>query len=252
MRFGVWIPVALLAGLVAGGLGPRVELRRAKAELARMQEQLAKRQAGLSRVDDVTGFLGIDMAGGKRAAGPAAAAPAGPDGGAPSPPPPQGTGAVAEAGAPRREHGRPGQRPPDMKAEIERAADLWRVRRDVARSSFLDSVGAEKEDSVQFDVLVEAMNVRLAHAIESWVDEVKTLDSVGPEYGIRLVRDLSDAMVLTYDEMDRTLKADWRQATEAPLNMTDFIDPVVALPLVDVEGRLQNEPWVRGHPPGGR
>ena len=45
-------------------------------------------------------------------------------------------------------------------------------------------------------------------------------------------------VVLTYDEMDRTLPNGWRTSAGRDFSLTDLIDPSVAEPLIDVEDKL--------------
>jgi hypothetical protein len=81
------------------------------------------------------------------------------------------------------------------------------------------------------------MNRRLAHAIEAWAAGIETREA-NAEDGIRLMNQVTGALVLTYDEMDRKLPATWRQTGGKGLQLMDFIDPSVARPLIQVEGKL--------------
>ena len=83
------------------------------------------------------------------------------------------------------------------------------------------------------------MNLRLSNSIRTWVDNVKTADTFTPETGIRMMSDLSKDLVVTYDELDRTMPADWRTKAGEKFEVLDFIDPQVALPLTEVEGMMQ-------------
>ena len=48
-----------------------------------------------------------------------------------------------------------------------------------------------------------------------------------------------NVLVLTYNEMDRTMPAGWRDGMDNRFELFDHIDPQVALPLADVEGLFQ-------------
>jgi len=240
-----WIPVALLLGLVLGSWGPKSEIRKLREDLeaARAGAGTVKRTA---RIEGVTELLGIS------AAAAAASAPMTADvsetsADATNPPVPvadnTATGALAVSQGPPPGETPPGRnrpRPRNLEGQIERAAELWRMRSDVARAAFVSDAELTDADAGTFDVLTTAMNLRLANSIETWVEGIKGGDAPGPEAGIRLARDVTDSLVLTYEEMDRKLSEGWRDRLEEPLNLTDFIDPAVATPLVDVEDALEH------------
>ena len=127
-----------------------------------------------------------------------------------------------------------------MERDMERAIELWKLRSDVARSTFLANAKLSDEDAIDFDVLMEAMNIRLAHAIEEWVKGIEAKEEVGAEEGVRLLNDVTEALVLTYDAMDRKLPEDWRETGGKGMRLFDFIDPSVAKPMVRVEDRLDD------------
>jgi hypothetical protein len=112
---------------------------------------------------------------------------------------------------------------------------MWTVRADLARNSFLENLDANEQERVRFDVLIEAMNIRLGTTIENWVAGVKERGTVRPEDGARLMHELTGAVVLTYDEMDRGLREGWRDTTKPEFALFDFIDPEVINPLTELE-----------------
>jgi hypothetical protein len=246
VRHYAWIPAALLLGLLLGSWGPKSEIRHLREDLEEARARSAA-PGRTTRIEGVTELLGITADTGAAPPPVASTNPAAPDppqvAPPPNPPPelargaltnpvvPSATGAtevaaVAESG---------GTPPPGLQARIERAAELWRMRSDIARAAFISDAELTDEDAVNFDVLAAAMNLRLANSIEAWVDGIKNGAEPGPEAGIRLARNVTDSLVLTYDEMDRKLTPGWREKLDSPLNLTDFIDPSVASPLTEVE-----------------
>jgi hypothetical protein len=135
-----------------------------------------------------------------------------------------------------RQEGSEGQ---TLQERIAWAADAWRLRADIARDTFLADAGLGREDSAQFDVLMHAMNLRVGDAVEAWVETVQTRDTVAPEDGVRLMHDVAGALVLTYDEMDRTLPSGWRSSAGSRFDLLTFVDPAVAMPLVGIEDKLE-------------
>jgi hypothetical protein len=137
-------------------------------------------------------------------------------------------------GGPRRR--RRGQ---SLEARINEAAELWRMRSDIARNTFISNTDLDEDQAAQFDVLVAAMNMRLQERIESWAEHLQqSEETIDAETGMRVIGDLTDAMVMTYDEMDRVLPEGWREASGGSVDLTDFIDPTVATPLIEVEEQL--------------
>lgn len=252
MKAYILIPFALLLGLVLGGWGPRSELKTAHDELKKTRRLLKDVNAGRggSDVGRVTQLLGID----ERAqnAHPDKKIRPAPEEGkqesqaadrAPAVPRADTDVSQPEAGETRSsESGNSGEQNPDqgsgMQRNIDDAIELWKLRSDIARSTFLANGRFSEEDAVDFDVLVEAMNVRLRHSIESWSDAVKEKEKAGAEEGIRLVNEVTDVLVLTYDEMDRKLPENWRDTGGKGLHLGDFIDPSIAKPLIKVEDKL--------------
>ncbi len=255
MKPAMWIPVALLVGLVVGAWGPRSRLKQANSEVKRL-EALLKSRGGANeaaRLDGITRMLRIPEAddGHKETAetaskedtaetltehdnGPAPTAVA--DAAAED--------SVAEAASAREEdesEPRPGRR--GMAERIDEAVELWQLRSDIARSTFISNAGLKPPEAAQFDVLVEAMNMRLRERLGTWAEQIKAEDlEMTEENGVRMMNDLSDVMVLTYDEMNRTMPEDWRQKAGGEFSLTDMIDPSVATPLIDVEDKLERRP----------
>lgn len=132
--------------------------------------------------------------------------------------------------------------------DIERAAKFWNARAAIARNSFITNARLDSRQAEKFDTLVAAMNLRLETGISNWVQGVKAKGQAGTEDGVRLMSELSAAVVTTYDEMDRIMPADWRKQAGEKFELVNFVDPAVAMPLMDVEGILNQ----RGERRGGR
>lgn len=230
---GIWrisgwalAPLALFAGLVLGGWGPRRELERANAEIARLKARGPRGGDGAS-LNVITGVVGLPAAGERRAETPPAKEPA------PASEPP-----AAPAPAEPAEN-----RPRISLAErLEEARAAWAVRVDIARNTFVARTGLRDEDLKRFDVVVAAMNLRLQAAFERLAQAVAAGEEVTPERALRIVHDLTGILTLTYDELDRQLPSTWRAAAGDDFDLTDFIDPSVAQPLVAVEPLLGNRP----------
>ena len=136
-------------------------------------------------------------------------------------------------------------RPGDERSLAERireAEDLWRVRVEAARNDFLARTGFTPEQASRFDVLIEAMNLRLRGRIEEFARAVQDGQPLTPEMGARLIRDLSADVVTTYEELNRELPQ-WRSVDQGRLDLGNFVDPKIAEPLVTIEGYLRGFEW---------
>jgi hypothetical protein len=226
--------LALLIGLVLGGWGPRRDLKEAQREMEELKTQAKKggnRNAGL---DGIASLLQVpDQAdrSARRAirSGEISTHPA-------------GTNATSGAERPSRPMGGGGTNGParvDFRERIKAAAELWKVRRDLARNGFMSQVKPTPAEAAQVDVIMQAMNVRLQEGVVRWVDYIKEAEALSPEDGIRMMNELSGIVVTTYDDLDRALPEDWRDKAGEKFQVFDFIDPEVALPLADVAGIME-------------
>jgi hypothetical protein len=237
-----WAMAALLAGLVIGSWSLKADLRKAREQVRKLQDQVNRSGRKSPRVDGIVSMLNIPDA--ARQATSENRSRTGHSGSTTN-------GANHRNARPpwerhRRDPGSPGDdTPPSLKEQIDRAKDLWRVRSDLARDGFLTSVPETAEQKNQFDVLMAAMNLRLSNSIRTWVDVIKDEDTMSPEAGVKMMNDLSGAIVQVYDDLDRSMPADWREKTDHSFQPIDFVNPDVATPLMEIEPIMRTSQWER-------
>ena len=117
---------------------------------------------------------------------------------------------------------------------------MWRARADVVRAQWkeklnLDAAGAEK-----FDAAINEMNSQLRDTMQALADQVANSDKFTQELGLRLVGDATTIMAETYDKLGAV--APGARAMVSDIQMTDFIDPGVAEPLISVQGKMESLP----------
>ncbi|MFO1521760.1 MAG: hypothetical protein U1G05_06920 [Kiritimatiellia bacterium] len=225
-----------LAAFLLGRWAPNRDLRAAKAEIEQLREMAGR--AGGSRggggMEGVTRMLQIP-----------AARPA-----------PVETNLVEAAGTstnapPRQARLTPEERRQRLHDRIAEAKELWGVRSDLIRESFLSRLpGHGDHNARNFDVLVSAMNIRVDYAVSNWVERVKTKDELRPEDGARLFHEITGAIVQTYDAMDEKLPPNWREAAGPDFQLFELIDPKAGERLLEVDG-LISEREDFGPPPRG-
>lgn len=225
MRTVVLVLIALLAGMMLGTWSLKADLRKAGNEIDALKTQLAKKGGEPTHLEGIASMLHLPETKDKPAKPkPASATPA-------ASRPVVNTNAPA-APAPGMPAGQP-TNGPSMKEQLETASNLWKLRVELARNSYVSNVTTSEEQAVKFDVIMAAMNLRLSNSIRSWVEQIKQDKGLSPEKSILMINDLSSTLAWAYKDMDRSQPADWRGKAGADFQIFDFINPDVALPLID-------------------
>ena len=251
MKTWMLLPFVLILGWVMGSWLPKTELREAKRELAAAHKALRTQNVPRGgQLGGVTRILGIESPSASSAkTEPAstnvveqapAVASAAPEAQA-------GTNSVdTTPDEAARENRRNRRRDRSFTQNIEQAMEAWDARVGIARSTFVSNAGLSQTETEHFDVLVDAMNIRLAHSVEQFTAHVKEGKAVGEPEGIKLLRDLTSAMAMTYDEMDASFPESWRRDSGKGFSLTDFVDPAVALPLTELDGQVDDAFFMGG------
>lgn len=134
--------------------------------------------------------------------------------------------------------------PEDLRARIEEAQDLWRTRVDLARAQWKSKLKLEGEAEKAFDAALQEMNERLYDSVAALAGLLEGKDRMTPELGLRLVGETTTILAETYDKIGACAAPGLREEV-ASMQMVDFIDPGVAEPLIDVQGKLENFPAPR-------
>jgi hypothetical protein len=66
-----------------------------------------------------------------------------------------------------------------------------------------------------------------------------------------MMSDLSSALVLTYDELDRKLPPTWRDQAGTGFELVRFVDPEVLTPMQDLQGVISRADFHEDEPVGG-
>lgn len=233
-----WLALALILGLVLGGWGPRADLQQARAEIARLKAEARQAARPRAELGAISAFLPVPGANGPAARNRTAPVTRSPRSRRP---------AESDPGEEHRETAPP-PAPPGRPAgeerfeeQIRKAAELWRTRAELARSTFIANVTTTEDEGVLFDATMETMNARLAESLQRWADTLKQEQTLSPETGVRMMNDLSGTLVQTYDELDAGLPEGWRAKAGESFQLLDFIDPEVAMPLADVQDVLARQ-----------
>ena len=244
MKAWLWLPLACLVGYLFGSWGAQDELRSFKKHSNDVKAKVAAKPAGF---DTFASMVKIpEMARRPRRArrnrGEGAASPISPaaksvaqakephDGKIPAAP---SEDLIAATNAPHRSLS-----PDDLRARIEEAQDLWRTRVDVARAQWKAKLKLGAEGEKAFDAALQEMNERLYDSVSALAGILADKPEMSPELGLRLVGETTTILAETYDRVGACASADMREEV-SKMRMVDFIDPGVAEPLVDVQGKLE-------------
>lgn len=116
----------------------------------------------------------------------------------------------------------------DMSNRIVQFRAEWTNRAAAQRTNFIASAKLNEDQAVRFDVLMTAMNVRLATTLDPLVAQVQAgnYPRLNTEERARLASEVSGALVTTYDEMNRAMPTDWSSnASSNNIRLTSFIQP---------------------------
>jgi hypothetical protein len=129
--------------------------------------------------------------------------------------------------------------PEDLRARIAEAQELWSTRVDIARAQWLERLGMADEASAQvFDDTVNGMNDRLHALMQEMADDVAAgRRRVDHAFGARLISDVTGILAETYESLSTALPEE-KVAEAGKMQMTDFIDPAVAEPFVQIQSQF--------------
>lgn len=256
MKAVYWLPVACLAGLIVGSWSAREELRaftaHEKDEKAKSAEKKPEGFDAFARMVKIPetarrhhhrpGVRKDRPAQPKSAIAltnaPVAQVVA-----------PAATNAVAGTSTVARTGNRWSQMSPeDLRARIAEAQELWGTRVDIARANWKSKLKLTGEAEKAFDAALQEMNEKLYDSVSALATLLAQQEKMTPELGLRLMGDSTTILAETYDKIGTCVAPEMRE-TVSEMQVFDFIDPGVAEPLIDVQGKLEG---FHMGPPGGR
>ena len=240
MKNWFWIPLAAIAGVIAGSWGPREDLESYKESVRAERSQ--KKVSGTAGFDAFAKLANIpDVARHRpkartnelaRTVKPSETN--------------EDEDVVAEIpdpmdpDEPKSRIMRPQLSREDLEARIEEAAELWNTRVELAKTQWKGKLGiVDGKEAEAFDSAVAAMNESLRDTMEALAAEIEKAGKVNTELGLRMMGDLSRNLADAYDAIGALVPADRRgEVSEMPVH--EFIDPMVAEPLIRVQDKLED------------
>ena len=99
---------------------------------------------------------------------------------------------------------------------------------------------------MRFDDVINTMNERLYYAVQDFADLLAASDTLTPEDTTRAINDMTTVLTETYNDFHEVVTEEQRGEVSM-IELTDFIDPGVAEPLIAVQDKLDNA--TSRHPP---
>jgi hypothetical protein len=121
-------------------------------------------------------------------------------------------------------------------------ATMVKERAVAERKAFFSNAGLTPAQQQDFDDLVGAMNGSLKQRAEKFTEMMKDGRPPSPETTYHMLHEYASSMMRSYEMMDRTMPAGWREKAGENFNLRNFVDPSI---------REATRGFSRGGPPGG-
>ena len=227
------LPVACLAGYLAGSWSAQDELREYKAQ-PKEQAPGVKAESPL-KPDGISSFT--KMANIPDKAEPVRHKPKN------VPPPEKPSFAVTNRVEETPPSDEPYQHhpvnPEDLRERIEQARDLWATRADIVRAQWVSTLQLSGDNEAAFGESLQEMNDKLYDSVAEIADILAAGGEMTPELGLRLMGETNAALVEAYDRIAELVSPELRD-TVSTINELEFIDPGVAEPLINVQDKLSH------------
>ena len=238
MKNWFWIPLAAIAGGIVGSWGPREDLELYKANV--QEERTQKKVSGTTGFDAFAKLANIpDVARHRPKARTNELArsvrhPVSVEGAT------NAAAVVVEQKAiPEETKSKPRLSREDLAARIEEAAELWNTRVEIAKTQWKGKLGIrDGQSSAAFDSAVATMNETLRDTMEAFAEEIENADKMTPELGLRMMGDLTRNLAEAYDAIGAAVPPE-RRAEVSEIPVHEFIDPMVAEPLIGVQDKIE-------------
>lgn len=126
----------------------------------------------------------------------------------------------------------------DLKNRIEDAKELWRTRSELARTQWKAKLDVSGDRERRFDEMVDAMNADLRDVMAEFASIVAERKDVTPELGVKMMSAVSRTLAEGYDALGECVEGDAREEV-AKIPLHEFIDPSVIEPMIQVQDYLE-------------
>lgn len=223
------IPLAAVAGLIAGAWGPRADLETLKdAQVVKQAKTESNQKSGFGAITQLVNI-------------PARSRPRRfePEKDTNTVEGVASTNETAEV-APRRRHRMPWRNSEDLKNRIEDAKDLWKTRSELARTQWKSKLNVSEAQAKRFDEMVDAMNADLKDLMSEFAEEVAQSKTISPELGVKMLSAVTRTLSEGYDALGECVDPSVREEV-ANMPLHEFIDPSVIEPMIKVQDYVETD-----------
>jgi hypothetical protein len=240
----LWLPLACLAGFMAGSWGARDDLRAYQESVKEERKNAAKKTGGFDTFANLVKIPEMARRPRKKKHLAKSGVPT-----VKAVSSAQGTNAASSVKTPAAAgEERPSRRrftPDDLRARIDEAQELWRTRVDVVRAQWKEKLKLSGAAETAFDEALQEMNNKLYDSVAAVAEMLAEADTMSPELGLRLMGETTAIMAETYDRIGACVPPEMRSDVSSMM-IVDFVDPGVAEPLIGVQGKLEGFPRAPG------
>ncbi len=114
------------------------------------------------------------------------------------------------------------QTPEEREARHQEFLGRMRERADARYNEFVERVGLDERQSAAFGKSVETLDTSVRKLVEDWSEAIRENGTFSQSDRLVLMQDVMGLMLNTYDEMDATLPASWREA-DGDINLMQLV-----------------------------
>ena len=108
-------------------------------------------------------------------------------------------------------------------------ATMVKERAVTERTTFFTNAGLTPAQQQDFDDLVGAMNSSLKQRAEKFAAMTKAGTPPSPEASYHMLHEYASSMMKSYDMLDRTMPAGWREKAGNNFDLRTFVDPEIRM-----------------------
>ena len=88
--------------------------------------------------------------------------------------------------------------------------ERMRQRSEEERLAMVEKLNLDEMQTAQLDSIIIDLNHQVSQVSEAWADYIRSVGRMDSDFGIRIMHDISGALVAAYDAMDSAMPAGWR------------------------------------------
>jgi len=129
-------------------------------------------------------------------------------------------------------------------------ADRMRQRNAEAREAMIENLGLTDAHVGRMDAIVGDLNQHVANICDVWAAHIRETGRFENDYPLRLMHEISGAMVAACDAMDAQIPGNWREAS-GRMGVMSWLDTDAFAPVIEAAQSVGGGNFMMGMPPMG-